>query len=140
MRPNRLPAYSLSLRIILAIYSIGFLVGTSTHIGYILAHGIFKHSAPIAINVYWDALTLLDPFTATILWWQPKLGTALAFGIMASDISINTYYYLAGYSGPATPGMVPLSLFDQALFGLFVFITAPMAYQQVRKLRAKTAS
>jgi hypothetical protein len=29
--------------------------------------------------------------------------------------------------------MVPLSLFDQALFGLFVFVTAPLVYQQVNK-------
>ena len=139
MHLNRMPSYSLSLRTILAIYSIGFLVGTSTHISHILTHGIFKHSAPITISIYWDALALLDPFTTAVLWWQPKLGIALALGIMVSDISINTYYYLAGYSGPATPGMVPLFLFDQALFGLFVFVTAPMAYQQVRQLRAKTA-
>ena len=139
MYPNRLPAYPLSLRIILAIYSTGFLVGTFTHVSHILTHGIFKHSAPLAISIYWDALALLDPLTATILWWRPKLGIALALGIMISDISINTYHYLAGYSGPATPGMVPFFLFDQALFGLFVFTTAPMAYQQVRQLRAKTA-
>jgi hypothetical protein len=45
---------------------------------------------------------------------------------MASDISVNTGVYLAGYFGPPTAHMVPLSLFEQALFGLFVFVTAPL--------------
>ena len=124
-------SYSWRLRIILVIYSAGFLVGTYTHISHILAHGILRHSAPIIISAYWDALGVLDPLTATVLWWKPKRGITLAISIMASDICLNTYHYLAGYSGPIIPSMVPLSLFDQALFGLFVFVTAPIAYQQV---------
>jgi hypothetical protein len=47
---------------------------------------------------------------------------------MGSDISVNTLVYLAGYFGPPAAHMVPLSLFEQSLFGLFVFLTAPLAY------------
>lgn len=132
---NRIPSYPWKIRLVFIIYTAGFLIGTYTHAGHIIAHGILRHSAPIAISIYWDALTLLDPFTVAVLWWKPKLGIRLALGIMASDISLNTYHYLMGYAGPSVPGMVPLFLFDQALFGLFVFVTAPLVYQQLRELR-----
>jgi hypothetical protein len=46
---------------------------------------------------------------------------------MGSDISVNTWVYVAGYFGAPTAHMVPLSLFEQSLFGLFVFLTAPLA-------------
>jgi hypothetical protein len=64
-----------------------------------------------------------------LLWWRPKLGIVLTAAIMASDLAINTAVYLVGYFGPPTPHLVPLSLFEQFLFGLFVFITGPLAYQ-----------
>jgi hypothetical protein len=55
---------------------------------------------------------------------------------MAVDVSLNTGVYLAGYFGPSTLHMVPLSLFEQALFGLFVLVTAPVAHQQLNRPEA----
>lgn len=130
-RPSVAP-YFRGIRIIFILYSAGFLIGTYTHSSHVLHYGLLAHPVPLTISVYWDALTLLDPLTVLALWWKPKTGILLALGIMASDISLNTYTYLMGYFGSVVPKMVPLSLFEQALFGLFVFITAPLAYQQLR--------
>jgi hypothetical protein len=119
--------------VVLGIYSLGFLVGTYTHASGIFAHGFLATPVPLAIGVYWDALTVLDLLTVLLLWWQPPVGRWLAVAIMASDISVNTWVYLTGYFGPPTAHMVPLSLFEQALFGLFIFVTAPLLAASFRQ-------
>jgi hypothetical protein len=101
---------------ILFVYSLGFL------------HGWLAWPVPPAIGLYWDALTFLDPLTVLLLWRRPRIGLAVAVAIMVSDVSVNTFVYRAGYFGPSIPQMVPLSLFDQALFGLFVVVTAPLVW------------
>ncbi len=132
MKRLSIPQYPRSVQVIFAIYTVCFLIGTYTHTAWLLRRGFLEHPGPLSVNIYWDTLTLLDPVAAALLWWRPKLGIGLAVGIMASDISINTYMYLAGYFGPPVPNMVPLALFDQALFGLFVFVTAPLVYRQIK--------
>ncbi|GAA3990695.1 hypothetical protein [Hymenobacter antarcticus] len=123
-----LPSSPRFLQIVRWVYSIGFLAGTYTHLKGILAHGFLAAPVPLAIGVYWDTLTVLDPLTVLLLWRRPKVGLWMAVAIMGSDISVNTLVYLAGYFGPPSAHMVPLSLFEQSLFGLFVFLTAPFAY------------
>lgn len=83
---------------------------------------------------------MLDPLTVLLLWRRPQVGFWLAVAIMLSDISVNTLVYLAGYFGPPTVNMVPLSLFEQSLFGLFVFTTAPLAYSQLTSQQKKLES
>ena len=78
---------------------------------------------PLGFNLYWDTLTVLDPLTIMLLWTKTIWGIRLAVAIMLSDILINSYVYT--FLGAPVPGMVPLSLFLQSLFGVFVFTTAP---------------
>ena len=118
---------------LLGLYSVGFLVGTYTHARGILAHGVLATPVPPAIGAYWDTLTLMDPLAVLLLWWRPRAGLWLAMAIMASDLAINTWVYVAGYFGPPTARMVPLSLFEQALFGLFVFVTAPLVLAALKR-------
>ena len=131
---NRLRAsdYPRPVTLIFVVYTVCFLVGTYTHAAGLVRRGFLAFPVPLAIGVFWDALTLLDPLAAALLWWRPKAGIRLALTIMAADVCVNTATYLAGYFGPPVPNMVPLSLLDQALFGLFVFVTAPLAYRLLR--------
>lgn len=124
-------AYPRPVQLIFLLYSIGFLAGTYTHIKDVVANGFLASPVPLAIGLFWNVLTVLDPFTVLLLWWRPKTGIALAAAIMVVDVSVNTGTYLAGYFRPPTPHMVPLSLFEQALFGLFVLLTAPVVYQRL---------
>lgn len=123
--------YPATAKAVFVVYTVCFLVGTYTHVAGLVQRGFLAFPVPLAIGIYWDALALLDPLAAVLLWWRPKAGIRLALAIMASDVCINTYTYLAGYFGPPVPNMVPLDLFDQALFGLFVFVTAPLAYRSL---------
>lgn len=135
MNSLRVSDYPRPVKLIFVVYSVCFLVGTYTHAAWLFRRGFLAFPVPLAIGVFWDALTLLDPLAAALLWWRPKAGIRLALAIMAADVCVNTATYLAGYFGPPVPNMVPLHLFDQALFGLFVFITAPLAYHYLQKSR-----
>ena len=132
MNKLRISEYPRSVTLIFAVYSICFLVGTYTHAAGLVQRGFLPFPVPLAIGVFWDALTLLDPLAAALLWWRPQAGIRLALAIMVVDVCVNTTTYLAGYFGPSVPNMVPLHLLDQALFGLFVFVTAPLAYHQLQ--------
>ena len=124
-----------TVRILFIVYSFCFLIGTYTHIKDLINNGFLAHPVPLAIGLFWNVLTLLDLLAVLLLWRYPKVGLCLSVTIMAADISVNTLVYLAGYFGPSTPHMVPLSLFEQSLFGLFVFVTAPIAYRALTKMR-----
>jgi hypothetical protein len=139
MQMKQLPAsdYSREVKAIFIVYSICFLIGTYTHAAGLVRHGFLAFPVPLAIGICWDALTLIDPLTVMLLRWKPKVGTRLALLVVASDICVNTGVYLAGCFGPPVPGMVPLTLFEQALFGLFVFVTGPVAYHSLRTHRVK---
>lgn len=127
-----------SYKIILIVYSVGFLVGTCTHTAGIIRQGFLAYPAPLALNIYWDLLTLLDPLTVVLLWTRIKAGIGLALVIMVTDIIINSYAYTQGIFGEPVAGMIPTSLFSQSMFGLFVFATAPVLIDKVgrRKLSA----
>ncbi len=135
--PSKIPAatYSCPVRVVLVIYSVCFLVGTYTHRASLVQRGFLPFPVPVAVGVFWDSLTLLDPLAAGLVWLRPRLGVPLAVAIMVVDISVNTHVYLAGYFGPPVAGLVPLSLLEQALFGLFVFVTAPGVYRQLARPR-----
>ena len=124
---------SLPVKVLLAVYSVGFLVGTYTHARGILTHGLLAAPVPPAIGVYWDTLTLVDPLAVVLLWGRPRAGLWLAVAIMASDLAVNTWVYVAGYFGPPTARLVPLSLFEQALFGLLLFVTAPLVFAALER-------
>jgi len=124
-------AYPRQVTVLFLLYSVCFLAGTYTHAKDLAENGLLAAPVPLAIGVFWNILTLLDPLTVLLLWWRPKLGIWLAVAIMVVDISVNTGVYLAGYFGPPTRHLVPLSLFEQSLFGLFVLVTAPLAYQRL---------
>ncbi|UOQ69219.1 hypothetical protein [Hymenobacter volaticus] len=133
-------AFPRVVRGILLVYSLGFLIGTYTHVHGVLTHGWLAWPVPRAIGLYWDALTFLDPLTVFLLWRSPRVGLALAVAIMVSDVSVNTLVYLAGYLGRPIPHMVPVSLFDQALFGLFVVSTAPLVWHLLSSTGKGSAS
>ena len=101
-------------------------MGTYTHTIGIIRHGLLAFPASLALNVYWDALTLLDPLTVVLLWIRLKVGVIMAVVIMVSDVIINSYAYGQGVFGEPVPGMVPVFLLLQALFCLFVLVTAPL--------------
>ncbi|MBM4333065.1 MAG: hypothetical protein FJ117_17925 [Deltaproteobacteria bacterium] len=119
------------VRGIFAVYAIGFLYGTKNHIEDIVHDGLLGYTyVPLPVNIYWTLLTLLDPLAIILLIFLPFWGLALSVWIMATDIAVNVsvtlYYYLQ--TGLLSNGRLCL----QIAFGLFVFITAPIARKRIK--------
>lgn len=125
--------YPTAVKVILSIYTLGFLIGTYTHSEDILLNGLLSHNASLFLNIYWDSLTLLDPIAALLVWVKPKPGIGLAVFIMFTDIIINVYAYTTGIFGEFVPGMIPMFLFLQSLFATYVFVTAPVVLEKLRE-------
>lgn len=79
-------------RLVVAVLVIGFLIGTTTHIIHLVTMGwIVFDTAPPWMNVYWTALTALDPIAAILLLWWRRAGLALGAAIIISDVAINSF-------------------------------------------------
>ncbi len=119
-----------SLRLIFAIYSLGFLYGTRNHLIDIYRDGLFGYTyVPWPINLYWTLLTFFDPLTILFLIFKPLWGISLAILIMASDLVINlsVSFYFYQQTGIFTNGLLTM----QISFALFVFFTSPYAKKKI---------
>jgi len=121
------------VRFFFAVYIFGFAYGTRNHIVDILPDGWLGYDfVPFPINLYWTLLTFFDPLAILLLLLSPLAGIILSVLIMASDIAINTgvtvYFYYQ--TGMLTFDRLPL----QIAFGIFVFLTSPMAWKGIKRL------
>jgi len=121
------------VRLFFAVYIFGFAYGTRNHIVDILADGWLGYDfVPLPINLYWTLLTFFDPLAIFLLLTLPHAGIILSVLIMASDIAINTgvtvYFYYQ--TGMLTFDRLPL----QIAFGIFIFLTSPIAWKRVKSL------
>ncbi|MEU7022601.1 hypothetical protein ABZ990_18340 [Streptomyces sp. NPDC046203] len=111
-------------RMVVGVWVAGLLIGTVTHVGDLLSHGLFPHAsfAPKWLNLYWSALAVLDPLTAVLLLRGRRVGADLLVVVMATDLAANLYavYGPLGSSVGEQGGLQRL-----LAFGLFVFATAP---------------
>ncbi len=120
------------VRFIIAVYIFGFAYGARNHIIDILADGWLGHDyVSLPINLYWTLLTFFDPLAILLLLSFPLAGILLSVLIMASDIAINigvtVYFYYQ--TGMLTLDRLPL----QIAFGIFVFLTSPIAWKTVKR-------
>jgi hypothetical protein len=121
------------VRFIFAVYIFGFACGTRNHMVDILADGWLGYDfVPLPINLYWTILTFFDPLAILLLLSFPLAGILLSLLIMASDIAINTgvtvYFYYQ--TGILSLDRLPF----QIAFGMFVFLTAPLAWKIIKRL------
>ncbi len=70
---------------------------SAVHVIDLSQHGWLPYRfAPLLLNAYWTALTLLDALAATLLLWKPRIGLALTLFIISSDVLLNLFarFYL----------------------------------------------
>lgn len=120
------------VRLIFAIYILGFAYGTRNHIIDICNDGVLGYTyVALPINIYWTSLTALDPLAIILLIFSPFSGMMLSVCIMATDIAVNvsvTLYYYFKY-GTFTLDRLHL----QIAFGIFVFVTVPIAWKRIKR-------
>jgi hypothetical protein len=68
----------------------GLLVGTATHVADIARAGLIpRPELPLARNLFWSALVVVDPLVALVLLFRPRTGVLLVVGLMAVDLTVN---------------------------------------------------
>ena len=108
-----------------------FVVGTCTHVENTLRAGAVPLPLqPLAFNVYWTSLTLLDPLAALLLVVRPRLGLVLGAAIMASDVSVNAYAFR-----PRGALRLEWPFWLQVAFATFVLAATPYIWRRVRVRR-----
>jgi len=120
------------VRLIFAVYIVGFAYGTRNHIVDILSDGLFGYDdVSFPINLYWTLLTFFDPLAILLLLSLPFAGIILSGLIMASDLAINAgvtvYFYYQ--TGILSLDRLPL----QFAFGIFVFLTSTIAWRTITR-------
>lgn len=79
-------------RTVVGMLVVGFAIGTITHTLNLVTVGwVVFDDAPVWMNVYWTALTALDPLAAVLLLWRRSIGLALGAAIILSDVAINSH-------------------------------------------------
>lgn len=118
-------------RVAVGVLVTGFAIGTVTHVLHLFTAGwIVFADAPVWMNVYWTALTALDPLAAALLLYRRPVGLALGAAIILSDVATNSY---ALYELGLPFGFLSLQL--QTLFCGFLIGVAGLLSSDDRTLR-----
>jgi hypothetical protein len=81
------------VKFFLAIQVLCMLVGTSTHVLWVINHGL-TYSDPrfsMYTTIFWNSLTFLDPLAACLLLASPKNGVLLTAAIIITDVVHNAF-------------------------------------------------
>ena len=115
--------YPKTIKILLAIYVLGFAIGTTTHALDLLNHGlILNKNVPTWKNIYWVSLTFLD-FLAIILILRSIVPALIISNlIIVSDVLINTNGLTFERFGNSDDYKIVL----QIIFGLYILSTTPI--------------
>jgi hypothetical protein len=110
-------------RPVLALLALCLLSACFGHVIQVWQDGWLPYRfAPLPLNVYWTALTFLDPIAAVLLLWRPLAGLILGLLIISSDIAINFFarFYLGFHL--ATLALALQSLFFAAVVSAIPYV------------------
>ncbi|MEW2273657.1 hypothetical protein [Streptomyces griseofuscus] len=116
-------------RVILVVAIGGFLEGTGAHALDLARHGPYAYSsfAP-PLQVFFIALTVLDPLVAVLLLCARPAGVLLAAVVMTADALGNWYVNWSWLRADWARLLHPVGMLPITLFALFVLVSAiPLA-------------
>jgi hypothetical protein len=118
---------SLMLRIVYALCLAG---ATCMHVVLHVRHGVLLGELegvgiPPVSRYYWSSLTLLDPLAALLMFIRPRVGLALAGGIIVSDVAHNSWIWHHLGTGPGA------AYWAQVTFFIFLLATISVAWRGV---------
>ena len=110
--------------VILVVWIVGFLIGTTTHVLDLVAGGLETYAEfPTALRLFWVSLTVIDPITAALLALRRRAGIVLALIVILADIAVNWTVF-------ATVGGNPLfGVVNQTVFAAILLATAPILWR-----------
>jgi len=106
----------------------GLVVGTATHVENLARAGLVpRPDLPLACNVFWSALVVVDPVAALVLLLKPRAGVVLVVGLVAVDLAINL----------AVLGLTP-PIAAQMAYGLLSLVSLCIIRAQVPGANSRT--
>jgi hypothetical protein len=127
-------------RVVLVLQSVSMLIGSSTHISWILKNGIFsRHENTLfASTVFWDSLMFFDLLAALLLIIKPKTGIILTAIIITADVLHNNSYWIFGNLQLENIDTLLWTMFaGQIFFLVFVYSTLKA---NLKEINLKTKS
>jgi hypothetical protein len=111
-----------------AAWIVGFLIGTTTHVADLVLGGTDVYAGfPLALRIFWVALTVVDPLVVVLLAFGRRAGVVLAIAVILVDIAVN-WTVFATIGGLGVFGVVNQTLFAALLVG-----TAPWLWRAFAK-------
>ncbi|MFE9181431.1 hypothetical protein ACFYN5_34920 [Streptomyces sp. NPDC007126] len=88
---ERWSAQPLWARWVLAVYLIGLIEGTGSHVADLVRGGIYAYTAfhQVSLQVFFVSLVVLDPLAAVLVGLVRREGVWLASAVMVLDVSAN---------------------------------------------------
>ena len=106
-------------RVIVALWAVGFIVGTTTHTIDLVTGGLNVYAGfPEPVRWFWISLTVIDPLVVLLILFRSRAAAPAAVLVMLADLAVNwTVFSTVG-------GLSLFGVLTQSAFGLFVFCTA----------------
>jgi hypothetical protein len=83
-------ALSRTARLMIVALVAGLAVGMSTHLENFMRAGFRpRPDLPLACNLFWSSLTVVDPLVALLLLARPRAGVWVVLGLVALDLCVN---------------------------------------------------
>jgi hypothetical protein len=129
-----------AVQIILIIQAICMLMGTYTHVNWVVRYGFLYPDVPLYSRLFWDSLTFLDPLAALLLFLRPRAGILLVLVIICVDVFHNafaggmlfSFRQMRGQIGEGWSfGLNPYFLL-QVIFFVFVLATFRMNWRATK--------
>ena len=114
-------------------YIIGFVEGMASHVNDEVRRGLHAYSAaPLAFQVFFHALLVLDPLVVVLIYRARPAGPVLAAAVMVLDVAANGWDQRHAVAAHPMDFLVPYGLLVQALFMVFVLTMARPLWITVR--------
>lgn len=110
---------------VMAGYVAGFLEGTGAHAYDVVTGGLHAYGyAPLALQLLFHALLLLDPLVALLVVTARPVGPYLGAAVMLADLAANWWLQRDIVLHHPATCLRPVGLLPITVFGVFVLATA----------------
>jgi hypothetical protein len=107
------------LRLVQALWVLGYLVGTVTHVGDLVFGGAHPYAGyPAPVRMFWVSLALIDPLTVVLLLMRRRSGVVLGLVVILVELAVSWTVFAT------VDGLSPLGLINLTLFGIVMVATA----------------
>lgn len=121
--------------LLLLVYIGGFAHGTFAHVTDVIQGGLLPYREyPLAVNVFWTTLMVVDPLVILALLLSLRIGVILAVTAIIPIVAVSVGVSVIECSGAASCDILGPTI--NAAFALFVLAVAPRLWRAAKGWRS----